>query len=87
MLLARLFESLPLVGPNCGADRRIVAFIAEAVQVRRTLIHIGEPAEPPRIASACGPPPWDDPPVDLVPDWEALAQPSPEDVFDQEVQW
>jgi hypothetical protein len=25
MLLARLFESLPLVCPNCGADMRIVA--------------------------------------------------------------
>jgi hypothetical protein len=37
------------------------------------------------IAPARGPPAWDDPPVDAVPDWEALAQPSPEYVFDQEV--
>jgi hypothetical protein len=26
MLLTRLFESLPLTCPNCGADMRIVAF-------------------------------------------------------------
>jgi hypothetical protein len=30
---------------------------------------------------------WDDPPVEAVPDWDALAQPQPEYVFDQEVQW
>ncbi len=87
MLLARLFASLPLVCPNGGADRRIVAFITETAPVRRILNHIGEPAEPPRIAPALGPPAWDDPPVDPGPDWEALAQPSPEYVFNQEVQW
>ncbi len=29
MLLARLFESLPLTCPNCGADMRVVASITE----------------------------------------------------------
>jgi len=98
MLLARLFESLPLVCPNCGADMRIIAFITEATPVRRILSALGEPAEPPRIAPARGPPAWDDPPIDLGPDWDdppidlgpdwdALAQPSPEYVFNQEVQW
>jgi hypothetical protein len=87
MLLARLFTSLPLVCPNCGADMRIVAFITETAPVRRILNHIGEPAEPPRISPARGPPAWDDPPVEAVPDWDALAQPQPEYVFDQEVQW
>ena len=55
---------------------RIVAFITEAAPVQRILNHIGEPAEPPRISPARGPPAWDDPPVDAVPDWDALAQPS-----------
>jgi hypothetical protein len=87
MLLARLFKSLPLVCPNCGADLRTVAFVTRAPPVRRILNHIGEPAERPRISPARGPPAWDDPPVDLVPDWKAQAQPSPEYVFDQEVQW
>ncbi len=32
------------------------------------------------------PPAWDDPPVELVPDWAALAQPSLAYVFDQQVQ-
>jgi len=54
---------------------------------RRILKHVGEPAEPPPISPARGPPAWDDPPVDLGPDWEALAQLSPEYVFNQEVQW
>ena len=55
--------------------------------VQRILNHIGEPAEPPRIAPARGPPAWDDPPVEAVPDWDALAQPQAEYVFDQQVQW
>jgi len=43
MLLARLFESLPLVCLNCAADMRIIAFITEAALVERMLRHIGEP--------------------------------------------
>jgi hypothetical protein len=42
MLLARLFESLPLVCPNCGADRRLIAFITAAAPVERILTQIGE---------------------------------------------
>jgi hypothetical protein len=78
MRLARLFKSRPLVCPNCGADLRIVAFVTEAAPVQRILQHVGEPAELPPISPARGPPAWDDPPADLGPDWEALAQPSPE---------
>jgi hypothetical protein len=29
----------------------------------------------------------DDPPVEAIPDWEALAQPQAEYVFEQQVQW
>jgi len=87
MLLARLFESLPLVCPSCGADMRIVAFITETAPVRRILLAIGEPANPPRISPARGPPAWDDPLVEAIPDWDALAQPQPEYVFNLEVQW
>ncbi|NEV64341.1 hypothetical protein [Thiorhodococcus minor] len=46
MLLVRLFESLPLVCPNCGADMRIIAFVAHAAPVEQILIHIGQPAHP-----------------------------------------
>lgn len=49
-LIARLFLTLLLVCPRCGADRRIIAFITETAPVQRMLTHIGEPAAPPRIA-------------------------------------
>ncbi|MGB5736291.1 MAG: hypothetical protein WBM40_17785 [Thiohalocapsa sp.] len=52
MLLARLFESLTLVCPDCGADMRSVAFVTEAAPVQRILAPIGEPTEPPPIAPA-----------------------------------
>jgi hypothetical protein len=55
--------------------------------VRRILKHVGEPAEPPRISPARGPPAWDDQPDDLGPDCEALARASPGYVFNHEVQW
>jgi hypothetical protein len=58
MLLARIYEVFPLTCPRCGAEMRIIAFITEAVDVRAILEHIGEPATPPRIASARGPPEW-----------------------------
>jgi hypothetical protein len=86
MLLARLFESVPLTCPHCGADMRIVAFITESAPVQRILNHIGEPAEGPRIAPACGPPMWDDG-RDSFPDWDSMAKPNFEYVVDQQVQW
>jgi hypothetical protein len=46
MLLARLFESLPLVCSNCGTDRRIIAFITDAAFVKRILAHVGQPLGP-----------------------------------------
>jgi len=56
MRLARLYEALPLSCPVGGAERRIIAFITEAVAGRAILEHLGEPATPPRLASARGPP-------------------------------
>ena len=66
---------------------RIIAFVTATARVWRVLTQIGELAEPPRIGPARGPPARDDPLGDLVPDWEVLAQPSPEYVFNQEMQW
>ena len=86
MLLARLFESIPLVCPNCGADMRIIAFATEAAPVQRILAHIGEPTEPPPIAPARGPPRWDDDP-EPTPHWDLIAQPDPGFEFDQRVYW
>jgi hypothetical protein len=86
MLLARLLESLPLLCPNCGADMRIIAFITEAAPVEQILTHIGEPARPPAITPARGPPAWDDAP-EPMPEWDLLAQPAPDFEFDQRVSW
>jgi hypothetical protein len=49
--------------------------------------HIGESTAPPRITPARGPPAWDDLPADAVLDWDTLAQPQPEYVFDQQVRY
>jgi hypothetical protein len=66
---------------------RIVAFITEAAPMQRVLNPIGEPPQLARIAPARGPPAWDDPLVEPVPDWDALAEPQPEYVFAQQTQW
>ena len=90
MLLARLFESLPLACPNCGADMRIIAFVTEAVPVQRILAHIGEPTEPPPIASARGPP-ADRPPGTMRPSRRRTGtssnSPSPTSSLIQRIAW
>jgi len=86
MLLARIYESAPLACPQCGADMRIIAFVTNGVSVRRILTHIGEPADPPRIAPARGPPAWEAEAeaLQLV---DTIAQPQPDFSFDQTVDW
>jgi hypothetical protein len=46
MLLARIYDSFPLVCPRCGSSMRIIAFITNASDVKRILEHIGEASEP-----------------------------------------
>ncbi len=93
MLLARIDEAFPLTCPRCGTAMRIIAFITEAVDVRAILEHIGEPATPPRIAQAPGPPEWDEDATEHAIDAEAGsagdpdAQPAPEHEYDQRVSW
>jgi hypothetical protein len=86
MLLARLFESLPLVCPNCGADMRIIAFITEAAPVEQILLALGEPPRPPPITPARAPPAWNEAP-EPASDWDLVAQPEPELEFDQRIAW
>lgn len=91
MLLARLYEAFPLTCPICGAEMRIIAFIRESIDVRAILEHIGEPATPPRIGSARGPPEGDDDLAEYAIDTEQrtlgdpLAQPEPEYEYDHRV--
>ena len=86
MLLARLFESCPLVRPNCGADMRIIAVVTEAAPVQRILAPIREPTAPPPIAPPRRPSAWDDDP-EPMPDWDLVAQPDPGFPFDQRISW
>ena len=91
MLLARIYETLPLVCPNCHAPMRIIAFITDAGTVRKILDHIGESARPPTIAPARGPPLWEaamtQEQVSHDPEWDMSAQPVPEFEFDQRIAW
>ena len=91
VLLARLSETFPLICPMCGAERRIIAFITQAVDVRTILTHSGEPATPPRISPARGPPEWyegeDSGEISIEAEDDPLVQPEPEDEFDQQVSW
>jgi hypothetical protein len=94
VLLARIYETFPLMCPHCGAEMWIIAFITETAAVRGILEHIGEPADPPRIASARGPPQWYED-AGVVQNWDdesateddSLAQAEPEYEFDQRVTW
>ena len=56
MLLARVYEALPLVCPRCGSSMRIIAFITNASDVKRILEHIGEVSEPLPVSPSRAPP-------------------------------
>ena len=56
MLLARIYDALPLVCPRCRGPMRIIAFITHAADVQRILEHIGESSETPPIAPSRAPP-------------------------------
>jgi len=56
LLLARIFECLPLVCPRCGEPMRIIAFILDRSVIERILEHVGEPTEAPAVLPARSPP-------------------------------
>jgi hypothetical protein len=56
MLLARIFEVLPLCCPKCTHPMRIISFIEDPHTIKRILTHINEPHQPPPITPARGPP-------------------------------
>ncbi len=59
LLLARIYEYLPLVCPQCGAPMRLIAFILDPPVIERILTHIGEPVDGPAVLSARSPPQWE----------------------------
>jgi hypothetical protein len=56
MLLARIYELLPLICSCCGRAMRLMSFVTEAASVRRNLAHVGEDTQPPALAPSRAPP-------------------------------
>jgi hypothetical protein len=52
----KIAEDFPLAGPGCDGDIRLIAFITDPALIRKILLHLGEPLEPPPLAPARGPP-------------------------------
>ena len=83
-----MLQVAPLACPQCGGELKIVAFLTEADPIQRILIHIGEPATPPRIAPTRGPPDWLEADLDQTYLNETEeAEPVPEFDFDQTLSW
>ena len=49
MLLAGIYECLPLTGEKCGQPMRLIAFILKPPVVEKILTHIGDPTESPAV--------------------------------------
>ena len=83
MLLARIYEVLPLLCPACGGPMRILSFITDPPVVVAILVHLELPHTPPPISPARGPPQGDFL-LDQTPVFDPTeAEPIPEFVFDQ----
>ena len=46
--MLRVFEIDVLVCPHCGGTRRLIALLTDGPIVRKILMHLGIPTEPPR---------------------------------------
>ena len=86
LLLARIYQILPLRCGLCGGEMRIIAFVTDPLPVKTILAHLGEPTTAPEPARARGPPLWDQAPERGANRDDAPA-PAPEFVFDQRVSW
>ena len=86
LLLARIYEVLPLLGPRCGGEMRIIAFTTETAVIQAILGHLGEPTQPLRLRPARAPPLWEmqDRGSDAI---NPQLQPMPDHKFDQRVAW
>jgi hypothetical protein len=55
-LIARVYETDPLLCGHCGGRMKIIAFVMQASEIRQILAHVGLPVEAPRTHPARGPP-------------------------------
>jgi len=56
VLLARIYDVLPLLCPACGGELRILAFLTDPPVVAAILLHLDLPHKPPPLSPARGPP-------------------------------
>jgi hypothetical protein len=56
MLMARIFEFLPLLCPRCQSPMKMVGFVAESASIKKVLEHLDLPAEAPSTHPARAPP-------------------------------
>ncbi|MBW2245278.1 MAG: transposase [Deltaproteobacteria bacterium] len=83
MLLARIYEVLPLLCPACGGQMSVLAFLTDPPVVAAILLHLELPHRPPPISPARGPPQGDFI-LDQTPAFDpAHGEPIPDFVFDQ----
>jgi hypothetical protein len=88
VLIARIYEVLPLICPDCGQEMRLMAFVTEPEPLKRILRYIGEPPVPPPISPARSPPEWDTSDRVQTPAFDSTTgEPAPEFQFDQTVDW
>jgi len=59
MLMARIFEFLPLICPRCGHEMKMVGFIVESENVRKVLEHLELPTKAPTPYPPRAPPQMD----------------------------
>jgi len=86
LLLARIYQILPLRCTLCGSEMRIIAFVTDPLAVKTILAHLGEPTTAPEPARARGPPLWDQAPEPRA-NRDGASAPVPAFVFDQRVSW
>jgi hypothetical protein len=48
-LIARVFETDPLLCGHCGGRMKLIAFMAHASEIRQTLARVGLPSETPKF--------------------------------------
>jgi hypothetical protein len=88
VLLARIYEVLPLICPRCGGEMQLIAFVTEPASVKRILTHLGEPTTPPPVSPARSPPLSEAFDWDQTPAFDPVeAEPEAEFDFDQTVNW
>lgn len=56
LLIARIYEALPLLCLRCNAPMKIISFITEPTTIHKILDHVGEPSTAPEAAPARAPP-------------------------------